>query len=85
MNVIPHEKVMRLISGMEAGLSLRRLAEFAGVCKATAASYLSLAEEAEIEVPGVCGCGRHLKHRGRCEFRRNFKPLPASIEEETQK
>ncbi len=72
MRVIDEGQISLLIDGIERGLSRSELAEFAGVSERTAVSYRRIYEENELgEVPQSCGCGRPVKHRGRCQFRRS--------------
>lgn len=70
MRLVGDDKIDRLLEGIEQGLSRSALARYAGVCEKTAASYRKMYEESIEPLPSLCGCGRPLKHQGRCKYRR---------------
>jgi hypothetical protein len=60
------EKVELLSKAFHSRMSANRAARLAGVSEATARAY----RDAEDGLPADCGCGRPLRHRGPCAFRR---------------
>ena len=76
MRTISDDTILLLLDGIERGLSRSDLADFAGVCEATAARYRRIYEENVGELPQLCGCGRPLKHQGQCRYRRDFAEKP---------
>jgi hypothetical protein len=88
VRLISEEKVFALIDGFYEGRSNRELAKSVGVGVRTVQCYRKLQdefwrEEAEAGEPNAavaptCGCGRPVKHRGSCKFRRERRLIPAS-------
>jgi transposase len=70
MRTVSDEQIQRLLEGIEQGLSRTAIAKHAGVCERTAANYRRLYEENIGPLREICGCGRPLKHQGRCRYRR---------------
>lgn len=74
MRLISEEKVFALIDGFYEGRSNRELAKMIGVAVGTVRSYRKMQEdfwrEDEEATAPMCGCGRSVKHQGRCKYRR---------------
>ena len=80
MSLVNDDQIQRLLEGIEQGLSRSALAKHAGVCERTAVSYRRMYEENIGPLPAQCGCGRPLKHMGRCKYRRT-RVTPYQVEE----
>jgi transposase len=70
MYVLPDEKIFRLAEAFERGYSRSQAAKYAGVCERTAVQWRGYAENSGMNMPALCGCGRPIKHLGRCRWRR---------------
>jgi len=78
------EKIERLYEGIKGGLSRSQIAEFAGVSERVAVEYRRIFEETlPEEFPRNCGCGRPIKHQGRCNYRRSRR-AETPVQRETQ-
>ena len=70
MNDLSEEKMLLLADAFALGYSRARAAKYAGVAIRTGVKYREFGILGGMELPTVCGCGRPIKHMGRCQYRR---------------